>query len=86
MSNSGKTPQLLNVCQFQDSIQTECGSDSAAHDAGRAPSMLRFQQGIPDRSVDDISSRVPLSAGSRRTVHKLDVMLSCTLESETPCS
>lgn len=33
---------------------------TAAHDAGHAASMLRFQQGIPDRSLDHIRwERVP---------------------------
>lgn len=51
---------LMFLKGLRAKLFSDCGSDSAGHDAGRTPSMLRFQQGIPGRSVDDIrNEQVP---------------------------
>lgn len=58
---SGREIASFNVSEgLKSEPFSDCGFHSAGHDAGRTPSMLKFQQGIPDRSVYDIrNERVP---------------------------
>lgn len=62
ITNSGEAPALFNISvRFRPpELFSDCGIDSAGHDAGHVASILRFQQGIPDRSMDNIrNERVP---------------------------